>query len=111
VLGKLTILAVIVLASLAALAACRGAEDASCDRNDAARLVVLGRTPFFDHSLCADGTMSCATCHRPELDYTGGRAHAAGVSGRSGTRDALGLVDVCPAAQSVLGWPASAPRG
>lgn len=34
--------------------------------------VELGRTLFFDRRLSGDGTMSCASCHMPELAFTDG---------------------------------------
>ncbi len=34
----------------------------------------LGRLLFFDRRLSGDGTMSCATCHIPELGFTDGQA-------------------------------------
>jgi len=43
--------------------------------------VELGRLLFFDPVLSADGTLSCAHCHRPELAFTDGRATAVGAGG------------------------------
>ncbi len=34
--------------------------------------IELGKKLFFDRRLSGDGTMSCATCHNPELAYTDG---------------------------------------
>lgn len=34
-------------------------------------LVELGRALFYDPALSANGTQSCATCHAPEVGYTG----------------------------------------
>ncbi len=36
--------------------------------------VELGKKLFFDRRLSGDGTMSCATCHDPEQEYTDGLA-------------------------------------
>jgi cytochrome c peroxidase len=49
--------------------------------------VELGRELFFDKRLSSDGTVSCATCHNPELAFTDGKQFAEGVSGRRGTRN------------------------
>ena len=46
--------------------------------------VDLGRLLFFDPRLSKRGTMSCATCHKPELAWTDGLARA-----KSPERDAL----------------------
>ncbi|SHJ10278.1 cytochrome c peroxidase [Roseomonas rosea] len=42
----------------------------------------LGRRLFFDPSLSASGTMSCATCHEPARGFTDGRSLARGNDGR-----------------------------
>lgn len=42
----------------------------------------LGRRLFFDPSLSASGTMSCATCHEPARGFTDGRRLARGNDGR-----------------------------
>jgi len=38
--------------------------------------IELGRILFFDRRLSGDGTMSCATCHIPEMGFTDGQAIA-----------------------------------
>ena len=50
--------------------------------------VRLGRWLFFDPRLSADGTVSCATCHRPEHGYSEPTPVATGVGGRLGRRKA-----------------------
>src|ERR1700733_15372108 len=37
-----------------------------------------GRTLFFDARLSADGTIACATCHRPDRGFSDGRTVAVG---------------------------------
>ncbi len=49
--------------------------------------VELGRFLFFDGRLSRDGTVSCATCHKPELAFTDSRPVAVGVGGRKGVRN------------------------
>ena len=44
--------------------------------------VELGKTLFFDGRLSSTGTMSCATCHKPELGWGDGRRYSVGVSGQ-----------------------------
>ena len=36
--------------------------------------VKLGKMLFFDRRLSGDGTMSCATCHIPEMGFSDGQA-------------------------------------
>ena len=48
--------------------------------------VRLGRWLFYDRRLSADGTVSCATCHKPEFAFSLSRATATGIHGGGGTR-------------------------
>jgi cytochrome c peroxidase len=43
--------------------------------------IELGQMLFFDQRLSADGTISCATCHLPQLAFTDGRQQSQGISG------------------------------
>jgi cytochrome c peroxidase len=56
--------------------------------------VALGRRLFFETRLSATGQYSCASCHRPELAYTDGKAHAVGATGESVRRGAMSLTNV-----------------
>src|SRR5206468_3337980 len=47
--------------------------------------VRLGRRLFFDPLLSGDGTVSCASCHRPEHGFAGPEPRAAG-AGRATPR-------------------------
>ncbi|MFI4930548.1 MAG: cytochrome-c peroxidase [Burkholderiales bacterium] len=40
--------------------------------------IALGERLFFDARLSIDGTLSCASCHRPELAFADGRARGLG---------------------------------
>jgi cytochrome c peroxidase len=55
--------------------------------------IALGRRLFFDTTLSADRTMSCATCHDPERSYTDGRAIAKGVHEAAGARNTPTIVN------------------
>jgi cytochrome c peroxidase len=55
--------------------------------------VELGRVLFFDKRLSADGTISCATCHLPQLAFTDGRQQSQGVGGQTGLRNAPTLIN------------------
>jgi len=50
--------------------------------------VALGRKLFFDPRLSLDGTVSCATCHRPALYGTDALAKSIGVEHRPNPRNA-----------------------
>lgn len=56
--------------------------------------VELGRKLFFDSRLSSDSSLSCASCHLPELAFTDGRKTAIGVNGAMGNRNAPTLLNV-----------------
>jgi cytochrome c peroxidase len=58
------------------------------------RKVALGCRLFFETRLSATKTYSCASCHRPELAFTDGRALAVGAKGDSMQRGAMTLTNV-----------------
>jgi cytochrome c peroxidase len=55
--------------------------------------VELGRALFFDARLSADGTVSCASCHRPEQRFADTARTSPGVGGRTGKRNAPVLIN------------------
>lgn len=55
--------------------------------------IKLGRALFHDKRLSADGTVSCATCHRPELTHSDGLPVSEGTAGLKGTRNAPSIVN------------------
>lgn len=59
----------------------------------AIKKVALGSMLFHDKRLSADGTVSCATCHRMELAHSDGLPVSEGVAGRKGTRNAPSIVN------------------
>jgi cytochrome c peroxidase len=56
--------------------------------------VRLGRWLFYDGRLSRDGTISCASCHRPENAFSEPLPHSIGVGGQEGTRKAPPIVNV-----------------
>ncbi len=54
----------------------------------------LGRHLFYDPILSRDSTMSCASCHNPELAFTDGKAFSPGVDGIEGPRSSMSLVNI-----------------
>ena len=55
--------------------------------------VRLGRWLFFDRRLSADGTISCATCHRPANAFSEPQAVSVGINGQKGVRKAPSFVN------------------
>jgi len=55
--------------------------------------VTLGRILFFDRRLSADGTISCASCHLPQLAFTDARQQSQGIGGLTGFRNAPTLIN------------------
>lgn len=54
----------------------------------------LGKKLFFDTRLSKDNSISCATCHLPELAFTDGRRVSEGIEHRPGKRNAPSLANV-----------------
>jgi len=55
--------------------------------------VALGEKLFFDPGLSADGTISCASCHRPERYFTDDKRFSRGVGDKPGERNALSVLN------------------
>jgi cytochrome c peroxidase len=55
--------------------------------------VALGCRLFFETRLSANGTYSCASCHRSEQAFTDGRAHALGATGSATVRGSMTLTN------------------
>lgn len=53
----------------------------------------LGRHLFYDQRLSLNGTQSCASCHRQELAFTDGLAHAVGSTGVVNRRSSMSLAN------------------
>ncbi|MGH9847364.1 MAG: cytochrome-c peroxidase [Blastocatellia bacterium] len=57
------------------------------DRWPTADAIALGRKLFYDTKLSSDDSLSCASCHRPDLHFADGLQVAKGVNGQLGTRN------------------------
>jgi cytochrome c peroxidase len=66
----------------------------------------LGRYLFFDPILSGDNSVSCGSCHHPDLGFTDGRARSVGIGGAETRRAAPSLWNV--AFQKRLFWDARA---
>lgn len=55
--------------------------------------VRLGRWLFYDVRLSGDGTLSCATCHRPENAFSEPTPHSTGIRGQQGARKSPSFVN------------------
>ena len=55
--------------------------------------VILGRHLFYDPILSVDSTVSCSTCHLPELSFTDQLAKSIGVNGET-PRSSMSLLNV-----------------
>lgn len=58
--------------------------------------VALGRKLFYEERLSLDESISCATCHAPEVSFTDANQFSAGVNGTLGNRNSMALIN--------LGW-------
>ena len=68
--------------------------------------VRLGEQLFFDPILSRDHTISCRSCHLPDLAFSDGKAKSIGIEGRTGIRNSPSLVNV--AYQRLLFWDGGA---
>src|SRR5690606_3924887 len=50
--------------------------------------VRLGRWLFYDKRMSKDGTIACASCHRPEHAFSEPTPHSTGIGGQQGGRKA-----------------------
>lgn len=57
-------------------------------------IIDLGRYLFFDPVLSKDGSIACASCHKPELGFADGRARSLGINDSEVPRSAPGLWNV-----------------
>jgi len=97
------------LAFLAAVLACTWAADKSGgpprtplglppltwpkeNRYSAAK-VGLGHYLYFDLRLSADGSVSCASCHKPQFAFTDGEPVSTGIKGQKGNRSAPTVIN------------------
>ncbi|MCX8999870.1 cytochrome-c peroxidase [Rhizobiaceae bacterium BDR2-2] len=71
------------------------------DRSEAAR-AELGERLFFDARLSVDGSVSCASCHRPDHGWSVPAPLSTGMAGSKGRRNPPGLHTV--AARRHLDW-------
>lgn len=56
--------------------------------------IEFGRKLFFDKRLSIDNTVSCASCHFPELAFTDGKPLSEGVEGRKTSRNSPTILNV-----------------
>src|SRR5210317_2250713 len=54
----------------------------------------LGRYLFFDPLLSGDNSLSCASCHHPDLGFSDGRPRSIGIDGADASRAAPSLWNV-----------------
>ncbi len=55
--------------------------------------VALGKLLYFDERLSVDNTVSCATCHNPNLGWSDGHPVSTGVQAKTGTRNAPTVIN------------------
>lgn len=58
-----------------------------------AEKVELGKLLFFDPRLSRDNTISCASCHKPELAWTDGTKLGMGINNQLSTRNTMTIIN------------------
>lgn len=66
--------------------------------------VRLGRWLFYDKRISADGTISCATCHRPEFAFSEPTPVSTGIKGQKGGRKAPPIINAAWPIYPVYFW-------
>lgn len=64
------------------------------ENHPTANSIALGRRLFYETRLSKDNSVSCASCHHPELGFKDARERSTGVAGAKGRRHAPTLVNV-----------------
>jgi cytochrome c peroxidase len=64
------------------------------NNQQSAEKIELGRQLFFDKRLSRDGSVSCATCHDPEMGFADGKPVAEGIEQKRGMRNSPTLLNV-----------------
>ncbi len=55
--------------------------------------IQLGEKLFFDKNLSLDSTISCESCHKPDLAFTDGQTRSTGIYGRLGKRNTPSILN------------------
>jgi cytochrome c peroxidase len=58
-----------------------------------AEKVELGKLLFFDPRLSRDNTISCASCHKPELAWTDGTKFSMGINNQLSSRNSMTIIN------------------
>ena len=77
------------------------------DNPPTAETVALGRMLYYDPALSADNTISCASCHGPQMGFTDTRPVSVGVGGKTGTRHSPTVIN--SAYSTLQFWDGRAP--
>lgn len=77
------------------------------DNPPTADTVSLGRRLYYDPILSADNTISCASCHGPQMGFTDTHPVSLGVGGKQGTRHSPTVIN--SAYSSLQFWDGRAP--
>ena len=70
--------------------------------------IALGEKLFFDPILSRDSSLSCGSCHLPNLKFTDGVPLSAGISGRTAMRNSMTILNV--AYQPYAFWDGGVPN-
>ena len=81
------------------------------DNPPTAETIALGRKLFYDTRLSKDNTVSCASCHNPNLAFTDGRRLRDGRRRNDWRPQCSHFVECGLLAAAILGWPCAQSRG
>lgn len=70
-----------------------GLPPLAAENRPSAEAIALGRKLFYEPKLSEDNTLSCASCHRPDMYFTDGQRVAIGVARQAGTRNTPSVIN------------------
>jgi cytochrome c peroxidase len=77
------------------------------DNPPTAETIALGRRLYYDPALSIDHTVSCATCHAPNMGFTDNKPVSNGVANKTGTRSSPTVIN--SAYSTLQFWDGRAP--
>lgn len=70
--------------------------------------IALGKKLFYDRDLSENGSVSCASCHRPSAAFSDNAALSTGTQGQLGERNSMPLFNLAWNINSKFNWDGSA---
>jgi cytochrome c peroxidase len=70
--------------------------------------IALGRKLFYERALSANNTLACAGCHKPPEGFSDQRTLSIGITGETGLRNSMPLINLAWNTRNAFNWDGSA---